>query len=195
MNRRKAAADAISKLWNVDSAASEDEDVCLDDDCEPQVSDEDAPTECSDDNSSESEEIDDIDHETSVICDGFDSSNSSLRAKSGTVWEALKTNQSASQPGRAKIKNIMTVTPGVKQNVKRRIYNPLSAWRFLITEMILKTIQLCTIQKAQSVNVDFTLTLKEIDVFIGILYLRGVLGLRRAPIHSIWSMEFGCSYI
>ena len=51
-------------------------------------------TEGSDDNCSESE-IDDIDDETSVICDDFDASNSSLRAKSGTVWEALKTNQSA----------------------------------------------------------------------------------------------------
>lgn len=98
MSRRKAAEDAIAKLWNVDPAASEDEDISIDDNCEPQVSDEDEPAECSDDSSSENEE--EINHHLifDEVSDKY-SSISSLRPRSGTVWKPVTTNCCASQAG------------------------------------------------------------------------------------------------
>ena len=38
---------------------------------------------------------------------------------------------------------------------------------------------------------DWTLTLEELETFIGLCYMRGVLGGKNLPLHSFWSDEFG----
>jgi hypothetical protein len=68
-----------------------------------------------------------------------DSASSQLRfiGKDQTVWNVVKVNHN--QPvGRTPSENVFTVIPGVKASARKKVDNPLSAWRLLITENILK---------------------------------------------------------
>jgi len=44
------------------------------------------------------------------------------------------------------------------------------------------------------VDPSFSITLEELDAFIGLIYMRGVLHWRRTDVHDLWSQYFGCAY-
>lgn len=165
MQRRFTAQQALSKIWNIDAALSEDDE--LEEREVSESSDVDAESE---DNSSTTED-DDVDESIDISV-----SNSVYTAKDGTKWVKQKL---VNECGRIAIQNIFTNVPGTKASVKRKVDDPISAWRTLFTDNILKKIQLFTIEKAKEIQPEkgFHLELIDIEKFIGICYLRGVFGL------------------
>ena len=59
---------------------------------------------------------------------------------------------------------------------------------------MLRHIQKCTIAEAQRVTNDtkWTVTLDELDKFIGLVIARGVIAGRNLPIKSLWDQSWGC---
>ena len=66
--------------------------------------------------------------------------------------------------------------------------------KLLITKNISCEIAKCTNERAKSKDIDLNLSCSELEKFIGLVYLRGVLAMRKTPIKFIWSHEFGMPY-
>lgn len=188
--KRIAAQRALQKLWNIDAALSEDEDQPMGSDDEPERNDSDEELHewNSDDNGSSLES----DNE-SVNSSISSLENQLLSGRDGTLWNRVENNHAISV-GRFPAHNIFSGTPGVKAFAKRKIDSPLSAWRLIVSEGMLKLIQKYTIMKGKEASSDWCISLQELDAFLGLLYLRGVLGFRRHSINSIWSSQFGSPY-
>ena len=181
MPTRLAAQKALQRLWNINPDLSEDDEIGIDHDGEPlMVASDIAQVES--DSQSDSDDSD-VNEDQALEMVGKDQ----------TIWKNV--NNNSQLRGRMPSDNVFIVTPGVKPSAKRMIDSPESAWRLLITENIMKRIEKHTTDKARVLNPNWSTSLQEIDSLIGIFYLRGILGLRRAPVETIWSNEFGCPYI
>ena len=71
--------------------------------------------------------------------------------------------------------------------------SPLSSFRILFNEPMLRNIQKCTISKAHRAigNNSWTVTLDELDKFMELIVARGVICERTLPIKSIWDKSWG----
>ena len=77
-----------------------------------------------------------------------------------------------------------------------RINIQASAWRLIIDKFILEHIQSCTVTEVhlQTRCEDFTLTVEELEPFIGIMYARGVTGKNDIPLTDLWSKNWGVAF-
>jgi len=57
---------------------------------------------------------------------------------------------------------------------------------------MLRRIKTCTISFARLSKPNWTMSAKELEAFIGLIYLRGVMNARNFPIRDMWSIRYGC---
>jgi hypothetical protein len=126
--------------------------------------------------------------------DCSDDVENSTIGKDGTEWRMQSINV-PSRRGPASTHNVFRQTAGLSAKAKRTIQHDelaLSAFSLLVTEQMLRRIQKCTIAEAmRRTNNEWTLTLKELDAFIGILYARGLLGAKNLPVSELWEETWG----
>ena len=122
-------------------------------------------------NSSEDESDDDSNDVTSTCRQEATSSN--ITGKNGSLW-------TSSQPaltGRTAAHNVFTASPGVPRSVSCTITTAYDAWKMFIHESILRSITKFTTDEVVCCgDVDFSLTLDELESFIALQYARGVNG-------------------
>jgi hypothetical protein len=188
MTKRAAAMRAIRRPWDCDPVESEEETAF--DENEESDCDEGSVVSDETETSSQSGQS-----ENSASSNSFATENEEVITeyvgKDGTVWTKIINWQNA---GRVPNRNIFTKTPGVKAFAKRKIDSPLSAWRLLFTEKMMKMVVDCTNEKGREDDPSFIVTREDIEGFIGLLYMRGALHLRRAEVHDLFSKEFGCPF-
>ncbi|XP_046399972.1 uncharacterized protein LOC124166486 [Ischnura elegans] len=115
-----------------------------------------------------------------------------LYAADGSEWRVVPPNEGL--PGRLARQNVFVDRAGPTAHAKRFINETCSsAWRLIIDEKILRIIKNCTETEARMKLGDqnWSVTLEELDAFLGIFYLRGVLGAKSLPIKSLWSVKWG----
>jgi len=93
--------------------------------------------------------------------------------------------------GRFQSQNVFTVKPG-QTAYARTVTRPVDAFRLLIDEGMLRHIKRCTVEYAQTTESTWDLTDAELDNFLGLLYLRGVMNAKNFPVDLLWSDEYGC---
>ena len=112
-----------------------------------------------------------------------------FRGKDGSCCLALAPNQAASR--RLQQQNIMRVRPGPTAYASSRIIfdSPPSSFRILFNEAMLRNIQKCTNAEAQRVTGDpnWGISLDELEKFLGLIIVRGVIGGRTLLILSMWN--------
>lgn len=113
-------------------------------------------------------------------------------ASDGTVWKVENTSNSS---GRRPLQNILRENGGPTSYAKRHICSdkPLSAWRLIINEKILRIIKECTDAEAKRIlqNDSWNISLQELEAFIALLYVRGALAAKGLPVLSLWSKIWG----
>ena len=121
--------------------------------------------------------------------------NQDLIGKDGTVWQALAT--SHVQRGRLQQQNILSFKPGPTSFATSRIMesSPLSSFRVLFDEAMLRNIRKCTVAEANRISdkTNWDVTLNELDMFIGLVIARGILGQRDLQVESLWESTWGFS--
>ena len=119
--------------------------------------------------------------------------NQDLIGKDGTVWQALAT--SHLQGGRLQQQNILSFKPGPTAFVTSRIMesSPLSSFRDLFDEAMLRNIRKCTAAEANrlSEEMNWDVTLNELDKFIGLVIARRILEQRDFSVESLWESTWG----
>lgn len=140
------------------------------------------------------DEINDSEIYTSSDCDEEIEELETLVSKNSIRWYISKSIENM-PPGRSCARNVFIATPGPSATAKRVISNderPLSAFSLLIDEGTLRKIQKYTIAEANRIGLDeWTLTLDELEKFMGLLYARGLLGSKNIPINDLWSANWG----
>ena len=90
----------------------------------------------------------------------------------------------------------MSFKPGPTAFVTSRITesSPLSLFRGLFDEAMLKNIRKCTVAEAHCVSgrMNWDMTLDDLDRFIGLVIARGILEQRGLPVESLWDTTWGC---
>ena len=125
-----------------------------------------------------------------------DDSSSSEDAKtftsrSGQVWrQSVK----SSGAGRLPKQNLFRANEGITTKARANVSDSSkqSAFSLLIDEKMLRHIRKRTETEANRVlgKTDWSLSLDEVEKFIGLCYLRGVFGGKSLPLHRFWSNEF-----
>ena len=112
---------------------------------------------------------------------------SDITGKNGSLW-------TSSQPaltGRTAVHNVFTASSGVPRSLSCTITTPYDAWNMFIHESILRLITKFTTDEAvRCGDVDFSLTLNELESFIALQYARGVYG-KNHPVAFLWSKNYG----
>ena len=116
---------------------------------------------------------------------GCSSNTDVYSGKDGTKWTGANDGV-----GRNQAQNIFRVNPGVTAYC-RNIKSPVDAWRTLIDEGCIRYIIACTNEYAQTFDPNWSLPESELESFIGLLYLRGLMNQRNFPLDLLWSKEFG----
>jgi hypothetical protein len=194
MTKRASAQRALRVLWNCDPGESEEE---YDPEDETAVNDNDdgeSISNVSNSNSDSSSASSDDDN-----TDGDSDENESTQeevplqetSRDGSLWTKL---ENWTNVGRTPNRNFFTKFPGIKPFAKRKIDGVTSTWRLLFTDKMVNIVQKCTIEKGRETDNDFVLTREDIEAFIGLAYMRGVLLMRKAEVHEIFSKELGCPF-
>ena len=74
----------------------------------------------------------------------------------------------------------------------RTVTSPVNAFRLLINEEMLRHIKRCTVEYAQTKESKWEMAGAELDTFLRLLYLRGVMNAKNFPFDLLWSDEYGC---
>ena len=92
--------------------------------------------------------------------------------------------------------NVVKIRPGpTAYSVSQvNLNDPLSSLRIFINESMLRNIRTCTEAEAQRVtkNPNWTISLDDLEKFIGLIIARGAIGGRNLPIESMWNRVWGC---
>ncbi|XP_073529607.1 uncharacterized protein [Phyllobates terribilis] len=118
-----------------------------------------------------------------------------LVSADGIQWKPVEIGEHL--PGRRDSQNILREAPGPTGYARRNIIidSPLSAWRLFFESYILTHIKNCTLAEAcRNNNLQFTLSDEELDAFIAIFYARGISGMNRHSISSIWCNDWGIPF-
>ena len=133
---------------------------------------------------------------TDIVNSAIDPSGSLLVAPNRTQWTMIV--PGTYSRGRYLQQNILRECPGATSYSRRngRINSPASALRLITDKFILEDIRSCTVIEAhlQTRCEDFTLTVKELEAFIGIIYARGVTGKNDMPLTDFWSKNWGVAF-
>ena len=109
-------------------------------------------------------------------------------ARDGMKWTIVTQTTLA---GRFQSQNVFTAKPGPTAYA-RTVTRPVDAFRLLIDNGMLRHIKRCTVEYAQTKETTWDLTDDELDTFVGLLYLRGVMNAINFPLDLLWSDEYGC---
>ena len=114
--------------------------------------------------------------------------NQDLIGKDGKAWQALAI--SHVQRGRLKQQNMLSFKPGPTAFATNRITasSPLSSFRILFDEAMLRNKRKCTVAEAHRVSgrMNWDMTFDELDKSIGVVIATGILGQRDLPVESLW---------
>ena len=117
-----------------------------------------------------------------------------FRSRDGSVW--LKASVPQVLRGRLQQQNVLRIRPGPTSYSTARVMRdtPVSAFRVLFDEAMLRNIQKCTNAEAQRCTNDknWSVTLDELDKFLGLIIARGIIGGRNMPLKSMWDKTWGC---
>ena len=192
MSRRLTATQALGMLRDILSDCSDGEQP---DDNMNDVENEVVQVTLSDEESSNSDNDDELDSGAAVSPNNVnieaeeEDDEQIFRDKNGSCCLALAPNQAASR--RLQQQNIMRVRPGPTAYASSRIIfdSPLSSFQILFNEAMLRNIQKCTNAEAQRVTGDpnWGISLDELEKFLGLIIVRGVIGGRTLLILSMWN--------
>ena len=108
-------------------------------------------------------------------------------SRDGSRWQILDPSQRSQ--GRMQKQNVVKIRPGPTANSVSgvNLNDPLSSLRIFINEPMLRNIQKCTEAEAQQVtrNPNWTITLEDLEKFIGLIIARRATGGRNLPIKSM----------
>ena len=166
MARRLTAKMALDRILNISADSSGDDGE----------SDSDAFSSQSDERS-EASDVDDVESEAE---------QPSFIGKDGTRWMKAGGND----VGRYPAQNVFNGRSGVTSYC-RNIETPADAWRLLIDEGCIRHIIECTNDAANATCPGWSCSEEEMEKFIGLLYLRGVMNQRNFPLDLLWSKEMG----
>ena len=117
-----------------------------------------------------------------------------ILSRDGSRWQILDSSQRSQ--GRMQKQNVVKIRPGpTAYSVSRANLNdPLSSLRIFINAPMLRNIQKCSKAEAQRVtkNPNWTISLDDLEQFIGFIIARGAIGGRNLPIKSMWDSVWGC---
>ena len=117
-----------------------------------------------------------------------------IQGRDGSRWRKIAVS-SASQ-GRLQSHNILRFQPGPTSYSFCHVDtdSPVSSFRVLFDEPMLRNIRKCTVEEGRRQTGDQTwnVSLQELDKFIGLLVSRGVIGGRNFPLKSFWGKTWGC---
>ena len=92
--------------------------------------------------------------------------------------------------------NVVKIRPGpTAYSVSRvNLNDPLSSLQIFINEPMLRNIRKCTEGVAQRVTkkTNWTISIDNLEKFIGLIIARGAIGWRNLPIKSMWDSVWGC---
>ena len=86
--------------------------------------------------------------------------------------------------GRFQSQNVFTARPGPTAYA-RTVTRPVDAFRLLTDDAMLRHIKRCTVEYAQTKEATWDLTDDELDTFVGLLYLRGVMNAKNLSLIHI----------
>lgn len=102
-------------------------------------------------------------------------------------WKPL----TCATPGRTNSANVFLLNPGPVPGVRSRISSsPYNAWKFLIDETMLRTIQKCSDQHAKENGGKIDISLDVLETFIAVQYARGIYG-RHHSVDFLWNKTYG----
>lgn len=173
--------DGIMELPSDDSGDESDRESDNDEDVEIQH---DSPAESSDEEDVEAqdEEVEEVEPEDNA------ERGPGVRGRDGTIWENARMRR-----GRAGQEHIFRQNSGPTR-MCNQIRTPIDAFRLLFDQWIMEHIVECTMEYSNTRNDNhFNLTEEELEKYIGLLYLRGVLQQKNFPFKDLWSAKWGCS--
>jgi hypothetical protein len=146
----------------------------------------------SESNNDTSDESDDDSSKGSVVgakdLDDNGTAAKIVNSKDGTTWKIITDGEEA---GRLQIQNVFTAKSGTTP-YSRTALTPIESFRLLIDEGMLRHIKTCTVSFARLTKPNWTMSDKELEEFIGLVYLRGAMNARNFPIRDMWSSRYGC---
>lgn len=114
------------------------------------------------------------------------------QARNGTTWEVYNTNSSTA--GRCSSQNIMRVQPGPTSYATSRIStgSPLSAWKLLIDEPMVRHICRCTNEEAsrQRSSEEWKVSPTDLETVFGLMYAKGLFLSSKTPMRLLWSTKW-----
>ena len=114
--------------------------------------------------------------------------SSTLASKDGTKWTVLSISE---QIGRFQSQNVFTAKSGITAYC-RSVAAPVDAFRLILDDGCLRHIAKCTVDYARTKEKDWNMSIRELNAFIGLLYLRGAMNARNFPLDDLWSEKYGC---
>ena len=202
MHRRRTAEQALEFLQDIAADESDGEFSDSDNEKINNAFASASKAEVSDSEKSTDDEEEDIqdstvdDNQPANLVSHVDDDNNTpvIQSRDGSFWQTSTPSQVA--VGRRQQQNVVKVRAGPTSYATCRVIDgsPLSSFRLLFNEPMLRHIQKCTIAEAQRVTNDtkWTVTLDELDKFIGLVIARGVIAGRNLPIKSLWDQSWGC---
>ena len=196
--KRKAAIAAIRRLNNLPEEES---------DCDQPETDLDNEEELEDAIALESEESSDtndfdldrplierVQRFTTCADESSSTNNNLVEGKNGTKWHNYVPGENSTS-GRQARQNIMRISPGPTSYATSRIIrdSPLSVWRLLINESMLRHIRRCTNAEAsrqRGGTEDWSVTLEELETIFGLLYAKGLYLSPKTPVRLLWNSKW-----
>ena len=117
-----------------------------------------------------------------------------ILGKDGTRWQQMQTGVSGA--GRFSSQNVLRRRPGPTAFAAARVEqgNPVSAFRVIFSESMVRHICKCTTEEGRRVkgsHSQWQVNPSEMDRFLGLWIARGVIGGRSLPLRNFWSHEWG----
>jgi hypothetical protein len=140
-------------------------------------------------------EADDSDEGLSSESEDSDS-ETPVAGKDGRQWRRQPSGTNLSgRRGPVSACNVFHQSCGPSLRAKKEILSDqkaMSALSLFISETMLRRIQKFTIAEAiRRTGSDWTLSLGELEAFIGLLYARGLMGAKNIPISELWGEKWG----
>ena len=183
MTQRRMISEEVADIiisWDTDDELSSDEEETVSrllPSVSPAASSAITDSESSDENESDDESANST----------RDATAGDVAGRNGTIW----TSCNPVLTGRTPAHNIFNATPGVPRCVSTSISTPYSAWKMFIHESILRSIAKYTTEEAvRRGDVDFSLSLDELESFIALQYARGIYG-KNHPVSFLWNRKYG----
>lgn len=147
--------------------------------------------ESDDENDSSKDEFSDNESNNDSASDqaGEESDDNVVTSREGTKWKILL--PETELPGRVQQQNVFTAKSGTTPYC-RLVTTPLEAFKLLIDDGLLRHVKACTLEFAHITDAAWDISEQELDAFIGILFLRGVMNAKNFPMKLLWSDMYGC---